>query len=93
MNITSQRPWRSLATAGFIAVLLVACGQSDQVGDDSSAVDQAAAKVPITTTSDEARDFYMQGRALLDDLHVVDANELFAQAVEADESFAWDILW
>jgi len=88
VNITSQRPWRSLATAGAIAVLLVACGQSDQVGDDSSAVDQAMAKVPVTTTSDEARDLYMQGRALLDDLHVLDANGVFAQAVEVDENFA-----
>ncbi len=88
MNITSQSTWRSFATAGAIAVLLVACGQSDQVGDDSSAVDQAMAKVPVTTTSDEARDLYMQGRTLLDDLRVVDANGLFAQAVEADESFA-----
>ena len=88
MNITSQRPWRSFATAGFIAVLLVACRQPDQAGDDSSAVDRAAAKVPVTTTSDEARDLYMQGRALLDDLRIVDANGLFAQAVEADEDFA-----
>ena len=88
MNITSQSTWRSLATAGAIAVLLVACGQSDQAGDDTSAVDQAMAKVPVTTTSDEARDLYMKGRTLLDDLRVVDANGLFAQAVEADENFA-----
>ena len=88
MNTTFLSTWRSLVTAGFIAVLLVACGQSDQAGDESSAVDRAAAKVPVTTTSDEARDLYMQGRALLDDLRVVDANELFAQAVEADEDFA-----
>ena len=88
MNKTYLNTLRSLATAGFLAVLLVACGQPDQAGDDSSAVDQAAVKVPITTTSDEARDLYMQGRALFDDLRFVDANGLFAQSVEADDNFA-----
>ena len=88
MNTTSLSAWRSLAAAGYIAVLLVACGQSDQAGDEPSAMDRAAAKVPVTTTSDEARDLYMQGRALFDNLRFVDANNLFAQAVEADEDFA-----
>ncbi|MDH3374987.1 MAG: tetratricopeptide repeat protein [Gammaproteobacteria bacterium] len=66
------------------ALGFAACSQQDK----PSGKDDAAAKVPITTTSDEAREHYIQGRALLDDLHAVDANEAFAQAVAADDGFA-----
>lgn len=69
------------------ALLFAACGQQDQPAAEGDAA-APNAKVPITTSSDEARELYMQGRALLDDLRAVEAGELFAQAVEADDGFA-----
>lgn len=47
-----------------------------------------SAEVPITTGSDEARALYLEGRALLDDLHFTDAHTKFLAAVEADPDFA-----
>ncbi len=77
---------RTLAPLILCAAALgfAACGQQDKPSDKGD----AAAKVPVTTSSDEARDHYMQGRALLEDLHAVEANEAFTEAVAADEGFA-----
>ncbi len=72
---------------------LTACGQQDQSmtesADEGAASEaQASVKVPITTSSDEARALYIQGRSLLDNLHFVEASEVFTSAVEADPDFA-----
>lgn len=87
MNTNKRRKVRILIAIGTLTALLSACGQSaqDEVSGDSSA---ANAKIPITTESQEARALYMQGRKLSDDLHAVEANELFEQAVAVDDSFA-----
>ena len=79
---------RTLAPLALCAATLVlaGCGQQDRSATGSD--EAAAAKVPVTTASDEARQYYMEGRALLDDLHIVEANEAFAQAVAADDGFA-----
>jgi len=79
---------RSLLAASLLAIILVACGQSGQDGEQATTADAAAAKVPITTSSDEARALFLQGRALFDDLRFVDAYEVFEQAVAADDGFA-----
>ena len=90
-KITHLRIWRPLAVC-VAAFLLAACGQHDQPAPasevDSEAAVEPAAKVSITTASDEARELYLQGRALIDNLHVAEANEVFAQAVQADDGFA-----
>ena len=77
----------------FAAFAVTACGQQDEVATE--AVDEGAAaemtrseKVPVTTSSDEARALYDEGLALADNLHFVEANEVFAKAVEADPGFA-----
>jgi tetratricopeptide (TPR) repeat protein len=77
----------------FAAFAMTACGQQDQT--TSEAVDDGAAtemtrsdKVPVTTTSDEARALYDEGLALADNLQLVEANEVFAKSVEADPGFA-----
>ena len=72
---------------------LTACGQQDQSmtksADEGAANEaQASVQVPITTSSDEARALYMQGQSLLDNLHFVEASEVFTSAVEADPDFA-----
>lgn len=90
MNTTTIRNVRALLVAGLATVMMAACGQSgqDDADGDQGTADSMAAKVPITTSSDEARALYMEGRALVDDLHIVEANEKFMQAVSVDDSFA-----
>ena len=72
---------------------LAACGQQDQSktesADEGAANEaQASVNVPITTSSDEARALYMQGQSLLDNLHLIEANQVFTKAVEEDPDFA-----
>ncbi|HEY6034296.1 MAG TPA: tetratricopeptide repeat protein [Kofleriaceae bacterium] len=45
-------------------------------------------KVPVTTTSAEARDLYTKAQDLAEKLRATDAHELFAKAVEKDKDFA-----
>lgn len=91
MNTNIFRKVTFLVAAGALAVFLAGCGQSKQDATDDNSDSGAmsdAAKIPITTASDEARELYTQARNLSDDLHFVEANELFQQAVAADNSFA-----
>jgi tetratricopeptide (TPR) repeat protein len=45
-------------------------------------------KIPITTSSEDAKKLYLQGRELLDKLRGTDARQLFEQAVAKDPNFA-----
>ena len=45
-------------------------------------------KVPITTTSAEARDLYIKGRDLTERLKATDGRKFFQQALEKDKDFA-----
>jgi len=83
VNTTIHRGARCGLALGLLA-LLAACGQSGQDGDASVATKE----VPITTSSAEARDLYLKGRALFEDLRVVDGRDLFLQAVAVDDGFA-----
>ncbi len=72
---------------------VAACGPQEQATTESA--DEGAAaemtrteKVPVTTSSDEARALYDEGLALADNLHFVEADAVFAKAVEADPDFA-----
>jgi tetratricopeptide (TPR) repeat protein len=80
------------ATLAVAALLLVsACGQKQEATTAPAAEPEmkaeASAEVPITTTSDEARALFMEGRALLDGLHFTDAHAKFVAATEADPDF------
>jgi tetratricopeptide (TPR) repeat protein len=59
-------------------------------GGASLAHAQAAntAKVPITTSSDEARQLFLKGRDLADKLRITDARRLYTEAVAKDPKFA-----
>jgi tetratricopeptide (TPR) repeat protein len=48
----------------------------------------AAAKVPLTTSSSEARELYLKGRDLAEKLRATDAREYYTQAVAKDANFA-----
>ncbi|MFQ5632685.1 MAG: tetratricopeptide repeat protein, partial [bacterium] len=45
-------------------------------------------EMPITTTSVEARKFFIEGRELYENLREDEARELFYQAIEKDQNFA-----
>jgi len=48
----------------------------------------AADRIPITTTSDEARQLYLQGRDLNEKIRVTDSQTYFQQAIAKDPDFA-----
>ncbi|HEU0092065.1 MAG TPA: tetratricopeptide repeat protein [Vicinamibacteria bacterium] len=48
----------------------------------------AADKIPITTSSEEARQLYLKGRDLVEKLRAADAGPFFEQAAAKDPSFA-----
>lgn len=78
-----------LAAVCVVTLLFAACGQGDKAAAPSaSSESDALLKVPVTTSSVAARDMYEKGLALADDLHIVEANEMFSQAVDADAGFA-----
>jgi tetratricopeptide (TPR) repeat protein len=91
MKTNIGRKLQYLGATGALLILIVACGQSDHgtgYGDSGAGSTASTAKIPITTSSEEARALYMQGRQLSDDLLIVEANDLFRQVVEIDDTFA-----
>ena len=70
----------SRCSAGLIAMVVVClatgCGRQD------------AGKMPITTSSETAREDYLRGRDLAERLRGQEAREYFERAVEADTTFA-----
>jgi tetratricopeptide (TPR) repeat protein len=65
------------------ALLLVSSGCTPQAGE----------KIPVTTSSAEALEYYLQGRDLAEKLLVADAAQYFEQAIEADSDFAMAYLY
>ena len=76
----SGRLWRQAATV----LVVIACALPAVVLAQASGGD----KVPITTSSQEARQLYLDGRDLLEKLRATDARRLFEQAVAKDPNFA-----
>jgi len=90
MNTINLKSLRLLAVCS-VGLIFTACGKQEQPtaeAEMSSAPVEVAAKIPVTTASAEARDLYMQGVALADDLHATDAHSMFTKAVAADPHFA-----
>jgi tetratricopeptide (TPR) repeat protein len=65
-----------IAAAAFVAL---ACATPAAAGDE---------KIPITTSSEEARQLYVKGRDLAEKLRATDARSLYAQAAAKDSGFA-----
>jgi tetratricopeptide (TPR) repeat protein len=93
-HVMTSAPER-LAALAFMATLIgCAVKESDKATSDSPAAATAAgdvassAKVPITTTSEEARALYSKGRDLTEQLRNQEARKLFEQAVAKDSTFA-----
>ena len=54
----------------------------------SATLAAAEEKIPITTSSEEARQLYVKGRDLAEKLRATDARSLYAQAAAKDRGFA-----
>lgn len=77
-----------LALALPVAIL-VGCGADEATNGQASAVEETAeAKIPITTTSEEARAKYIEGRDMAEKLRALDARPILEEAVAADPNFA-----
>ncbi len=76
----SGRFWRQAATV----LVVIACATPALVLAQAPGGD----KVPITTSSQDARQLYLEGRDLLEKLRGTDARRLFEQAVAKDPTFA-----
>jgi tetratricopeptide (TPR) repeat protein len=68
----------AMVTASVCCAVLSAFASSNPPSD----------KIPITTTSDEARELYLKGRDLAERLRATDAHRFYEQAVEKDKNFA-----
>ena len=73
----------------LLLALLSACDRAESRTETAGAtVTAAAGTVPITAASEDARRLYLQGRDLTENLRAHDGRKLYAQALEADPSFA-----
>jgi tetratricopeptide (TPR) repeat protein len=78
---------RSITLVGRTFVCALVIGFA--VGSYStSAQTTASGKIPVTTSSDEARKLYLEGRDLAEKLRATDARRLYEQAVAKDSNFA-----
>lgn len=75
---------RSKWTVALCALAL--CGLA--AGAEAGNKKQTADKIPITTSSESARELYLKGRDLLDRLKATDAHAMYEQAVAKDADFA-----
>ena len=77
----------TVALPAVVVLGLVFAGCASHVGHGDYA-DHHAGKVPVTTASDEARELYLEGRVLQENLRRVDAREKLLRAVKHDPTFA-----
>jgi tetratricopeptide (TPR) repeat protein len=73
------------ARASACLLLLAGCALA---GQQPAKTKPTAEKIPITTSSEKARELYLQGRDLNEKLRATDAHALFQKAVEIDPNFA-----
>ena len=92
----------AISAACGVLVILIGCSSSKSdpapastsatmaaAGTETAAASGASSKaVTLTTGSAEARDLYLQGRALAEQLRIQDGRKLFEQAAAKDPSFA-----
>jgi tetratricopeptide (TPR) repeat protein len=77
--------------AGFTSLAQAACASAIAFSVGTTigiAQSPANGKVPITTSSQEARELYLKGRELAEKLRATDAREYYRQAVAKDPNFA-----
>lgn len=78
------KPSFLMSSVALVAALLGAC-----TGGPGDAADPAPREIPITTSSEEARQAFIEGRDLNERLRATDAHQHFERAVALDPAFAW----
>jgi hypothetical protein len=82
-----------LVLAAAATVALSGCGKMDESTNKSPVAantePSAAGKIPVTTSSDEARKQFLQGRDLNEKLLIQDSIQHFDKAIALDPNFAW----
>src|SRR5262249_48481819 len=73
--------WMCILIVGTAATAVAASAQSP-------AKNAGADKIPITTSSEEARRLYLEGRDLADKLRATDSHKLYQEAAGKDKTFA-----
>ena len=79
MNRRESGSWAMVCALGILGFGSFAGAETKKPAGD---------KIPITTSSDEARQAYLKGRDLDEKLRATDARKLFEQAVAKDKDFA-----
>jgi tetratricopeptide (TPR) repeat protein len=89
----TNRPLALLVSLAVAAALTAACAKKEAPAAGAAPAEAptpvGGGKIPITTSSPEARSEFLQGRELFDKLQFTDAAEHFRKAVAADPNFAW----
>ncbi len=82
--------WLPVVLLAFLA----ACDRTPdaQAGADSASAEMSGAEIPVTTASDEARELFLEGRTMSENLRALDARPLLEEAVAKDPSFAYAYL-
>jgi tetratricopeptide (TPR) repeat protein len=92
-----MRSNRFLTLPGILAAagLALGCAKKEAPAPAASETPAAAAaapsgggKIPITTSSEEARSEYLKGRSMVDNLRVTDSVAHFQKAISLDPNFA-----
>jgi len=73
--------WTKLVGSILLLALLIPAAYSVTAAGEEK-------KIPVTTSSAEARDLFLKGRQLVDNLRLTDAHPLFTKAVALDPGFA-----
>jgi tetratricopeptide (TPR) repeat protein len=76
-----------------LLVILAGCGgpkaeHGEETGSVSKEGKESAAKIPVTTSSEEAKKLFIEGRDLSEQIRLHDGGELLKQAVAKDPQFA-----
>ena len=84
-----------LLTLGVAAGLAIGgCAKKEAAApavasEAKAATPPAAAKIPVTTSSAEAKAEFLQGRDMVEKLLITDSVQHFQKAVSLDPTFAW----
>ncbi len=74
----------------FVAIALSGCANVEESGSPTAArsTGSQSGKIPVTTSSEEARKEFLQGRDLAEKLRIQDSIQHFDKAISLDPNFA-----
>ena len=77
MKRHSARSWALMLSASILLLMVIGCAAPKEDG-----------KIPITTKSEQAREYYLQGRDLWEKLRFQESIQFFENAIAEDPDFA-----